>query len=99
MYMDIYSSPYSSRSSTWLKTVSIGVCGSYFIDLVFCSTQSVGLDRFPVRINQILDEHEESACELASGPVTHGCDIFFFYGQYELLNEASFHSSWFVEDS
>ena len=37
MYRDLSGSQYSRRSLTWLKTVSIGVCGSYCIALVLCS--------------------------------------------------------------
>ena len=37
VYRDLASSPYYSRSSTWLKTVPIGLCRLYCIDLVFCS--------------------------------------------------------------
>ena len=37
VFGDLASSPYYRRSTTWLKTVSIGVCGPYLIDLVFCS--------------------------------------------------------------
>ena len=42
-------------------------------------------------------ENEDGACELASGTFPRGCDIFCFYGQDELLDERSFHSSSFVE--
>ena len=67
MYRDLSSYLYSRRSLTWLKTVSIGVYGSYCIDLVRRD--------FPVRNNQILDEHEEGACELSSGTVSNGCGV------------------------
>ena len=82
MYGDLASYLYSRISSTWLKNVSIGACGSYCIDLVFCSRSIRWLgDIFTVRENKILDEHEEGAYELAIVTVPHGCDIFFFYGQ------------------
>ena len=35
---------------------------------------------------------------MSIGPVTYGCNIFCFYGQYKFLDEHSFHSSCFVED-
>ena len=46
-----------------------------------------------------MDENKEDACELASGTVPRGCDIFCFYGQYKFLNERLFPYSCFVEDS
>ena len=44
VYRDISSSVYTIRSLTWLKTVSIMVCGSYWIDLVFCSRSTSWLE-------------------------------------------------------
>ena len=100
MYGYLASSLYYIIYLTWLDTVSIGICGSYFIDLVLCYMSISWLgDILPyVTIKYWMD--------MKRVPVN--CPVvlflvdgfyFLFYCQDEFLGERSFHSSCFVEDS